>query len=72
MVYRRKGSDPDSGLADGDLLLVEDYPYDAKVSVVARIPDGYDPQCNQYLIDVEFIRWASPEDLGADPSRKEN
>lgn len=72
MVYRLKGNDPEFGLTAGDLLLVENYPYDAKVSVLARIPDGYDPECNQYLGDVEFIRWATAEDLGANPSRKEN
>lgn len=72
MVYRRIGDAPEFGLTAGDLLLAVNYPYDTKVSVLARIPDGYDPECNQYLGDVEFIRWATAEDLGANPSRKEN
>lgn len=32
-----------------------------KVSLVARIPDGYDPSCNQYARDVEFVRWAGDQ-----------
>lgn len=29
----------------------------AKVSLLGRIPDGYDPECNQYVHDVNFIEW---------------
>ena len=55
-VVRLKQDDPRFGLAAGDELLVKSYPYDAKVTVLRRISDGFDPECNQYLHDVEYVR----------------
>ena len=64
-VVRLKQDDPRFGLAAGDELLVQKYPYDAKVSVIHRIGDGYDPECNQYLCDVEYVRVSEHEPLKA-------
>lgn len=47
--------DPTFGLVAGDILRCVDYPYDAKVSVVFREWDGFDPECNQYNTDLAFI-----------------
>jgi len=55
--FRLKADDPRFGLQKGDVLLCVNYPYDAKVTVLRRESDGYEPQCNQYLHDVEFLRW---------------
>lgn len=63
MVYRLKSDDEGFGLSAGDLLLSIDYPLDSKITVLARLSDGFDPRCNQYLANVEFIRWATAEDI---------
>ena len=60
MVYRLKADDGRFGLQAGDELVCVKYPYDAKVTVLRRLSDGFDPGCNQYLADVEWIRWHEP------------
>lgn len=55
-VVRLLADDPRFGLNAGDELLVMNYPYDAKVTVLRRISDGFDPECNQYLSAVEYVR----------------
>lgn len=65
MVYRIKADDERFKLKAGDELICVNYPLDAKVTVLYRLSDGYDPECNQYLSDVEFVRWHEPT---ADPA----
>lgn len=57
MIYRLLKDDPRFGLKKDDLLICVNYPYDAKVTILRRLSDGYDPSCNQYIQDVEFINW---------------
>lgn len=65
MVYRLKADDPRFKLSAGDELVCVNYPLDAKVTVLYRLSDGYDPSCNQYTNDVEFVRWHEPTEQGA-------
>lgn len=67
MVHRQLVDDERFGLKAGDLLLTANYPLDAKVSALIRISDGFIPNCNRYYADVEFIRWATPEDRKEHP-----
>jgi hypothetical protein len=60
MVFRLKQDDPRFKLNAGDELICINYPYDAKLTVLRRLSDGYDPECNQYMADVEFVRWHEP------------
>lgn len=53
--------DPRFGLSAGDILRCVDYPYDAKVTVLFREEDGFDPECNQYLSSVAFLGFVSPD-----------
>lgn len=47
---------PGTNLEIGDLLLVQSYQYDTdKVSIIKRLSDGYDPECNLYTHEVKFI-----------------
>lgn len=62
MIFRLKNDDPRFGLKADDELVCVNYPYDAKVTVLYRLSDGFDPNCNQYTRDVEFLRWAGPAD----------
>lgn len=59
MVFELREDDPRSGLTKGDLLACVDYPLDAKVTVLRRISDGYDPECNQYIAAVRFVAFAN-------------
>ena len=61
--FRVKQDDPRFGLHKDDVLLCVNYPYDAKVTVVRREPDGYDPECNVYTNQVEFMRWATEAEV---------
>jgi hypothetical protein len=58
MVYELLVDDERCGLKEGDRLLCIRYPYDQKVTVVQRLSDGFDPECNMYLHDVMFIGFA--------------
>jgi len=62
MVFELYEDDERFNLSKGDRLLCINYPYDAKVTVLRRLSDGLDPECNQYMRDVKFIGFAS--DLG--------
>lgn len=59
MIVAMREDDPRFKLAKGDLLLCEKYPYDAKVTILHRLSDGYDPECNQYIPDVRFVAFAN-------------
>lgn len=50
------------GLVAGDIVRCVNYPYDAKVSVLFREWDGYDPECNQYKHSVAFLGFV-PRDM---------
>lgn len=64
-VVRLLADDPRFGLNAGDELLVQKYPWDAKVTVLRRVSDGFDPECNQYLSAVEYVRVAEHELVNA-------
>jgi hypothetical protein len=57
MVFRLKSDDPRFGLREDDELVCINYPYDAKVTVLYRKSDGYNPECNQYTRNVQFVGW---------------
>lgn len=44
-------------LTRGDILLCVAYRYDAKVTVLRREADDFDPSCNQYNHDVRLIEF---------------
>ena len=58
-----KEDDPEFGLAAGDILECFPYRYDpgsqynpeGKLTVVQRVSDGFDPECNVYWIQVETL-----------------
>jgi hypothetical protein len=64
MIFEMREDDERFGLKKGDVLLCIDYPLDAKVTVLRRLSDGYDPRCNQYIESVKFIGFA--EDMATD------
>lgn len=52
---------PQLGLRAGEQYLALPYWLDpGKVTLLARLPDGHDPQCNQYTNEVRWLRWATP------------
>jgi hypothetical protein len=56
-IVRLKKDDERFGLKAGDLLEVEPYWLDPeKFTVVQRLSDGFDPQCNVYSHEVEPVR----------------
>ena len=59
-VVRIAKTDERLGVREGEEYAAIVYWLDpgAKVSLLRRIPDGYDPSCNQYSTDAEFVRWA--------------
>lgn len=58
-----KEDDERLGVQAGEQYLAIRYLYDPeKVTLLSRIPDGYDPECNQYLSDVRWLRWATSEE----------
>lgn len=56
-VYRLKEDDPRFGMSAGDLLLCTPYFLDpgAKGTVITRITDGFNPDCNVYWGQVEKL-----------------
>lgn len=55
-VVRLKEDDPEFKLKKGDLLEVKPYPLDpsSKFTVIRRLTDNYDPECNVYRSQVEL------------------
>lgn len=55
---RIKKTDDRFGLKAGDIYWAERYCLDPqhKVSLLERIPDGFDPECNQYCSEVERVK----------------
>lgn len=56
-IYRLKEDDPSFGMKAGDLLLCTTYHLDPHVkgSVIARITDGFNPDCTVYWNQVEKL-----------------
>lgn len=54
-VVRLKEDDPNFNLKKGELLEVEPYCLDpsSKFTVIRRLTDGFDPECNVYRTQVE-------------------
>ncbi|WP_294833316.1 hypothetical protein [uncultured Gilliamella sp.] len=51
-----KKDDETLGIKKGEQYLAVRYPYDdEKITLVSRVPDGFDPECNQYWADVKII-----------------
>ena len=54
MKVKILNDDPNTGVKKGEIYQAQRYPLDeTKVMLLARIPDGYDPECNEYLYNVE-------------------
>lgn len=52
--------DPRFGLEAGDIVTAHPYGFDsAKWTVIAREADGFDPECNVYGNNTEWLGWAS-------------
>lgn len=62
MWHMLRADDSRFGLAAGDIIRTLDYPWGAKVSVLFRESDGFEPGCNQYLGDVLFLGFV-PTDM---------
>lgn len=58
-VVQIKRDDLKFGIHKGEYFAAVNYPYDSKVTLLRRLHDDFDPQCNQYEQDVEFIEWFS-------------
>lgn len=45
------------GVKKGEIYNAQRYPYDPqeKVTLLSRDPDGYEPECNQYVHEVAFL-----------------
>lgn len=57
MIVRIKEDDPRFGLTAGELYRAERYWLDPhiKYTLLSRIPDGWDPECNAYTHQVERV-----------------
>ena len=70
-IVRCLQAQPRFKLKKGDLLLVHAYHLDPgnKYTVVCRISDSYDPQCNVYVEEVELVELQSgmrTKDIGSE------
>lgn len=54
-------TDARTGVIAGETYVARTYPYDNKVTLLARVPDGHDPEVNQYWSDVLWLSWVQPE-----------
>lgn len=57
MLVKLKKDEPRFKIFAGDIFEAEPYWLDpqTKVSLLKRISDGYDPECNEYMSNVELI-----------------
>ena len=60
-VVRIVHDDPRLGLTAGEDFAAIPYRLDpgSKVTLLRRLSDGWNPQCNAYNRDIQFIRWGS-------------
>lgn len=56
MRVKNLETDDRLGISAGEIYQAKRYKYDPqeKVSLLSREPDGYDPECNQYIHNVAF------------------
>lgn len=41
---------------EGEIYEAQSYPYDgSKVTLLKRVPDGFEPQVNQYRSDIKIL-----------------
>lgn len=59
---RVKADDSRLGLSADEVYMAQRYRLDpgSKVSLLSRESDGWDPECNQYHHEVEFLGWLAP------------
>ncbi len=60
-VVRILADDPGHGLTAGEEYAATPYWLDpgTKVTLLRRLSDGWDPSCNAYNSDIEFVRWGA-------------
>jgi len=57
MIVRIKKTDDFTSVKENELYEAIPYWIDpVKVTLLKRIPDGYCPECNQYINDLEIIK----------------
>lgn len=63
MVVEIIADDPRLGLLKGERYRAAPYSLDpgSKVTLLSRVGDGHDPECNQYLHQFAFVDWARPD-----------
>lgn len=66
MIFRLRQDQLQFNLHSGDEVVCIGYPFTAKVIVLRRLRDGFDPNCSLDNLDVEFIRWHEPSNAGAE------
>jgi hypothetical protein len=60
-VVRIKADDEHIGVRAGEEYVAAPYWLDnGKVTLLRRLSDGHDPECNEYVEKVEYVRWAQP------------
>jgi len=47
-------TDKHTGVVEGEIYTAKYYDFE-KVTLLSRVPDGYDPCCNEYLHNVSVI-----------------
>lgn len=61
MIVRIKKDEPRFEIKAGDVFFAERYRYDPdKVTLLKRITDDYDPRCNEYVENLEFVTATTP------------
>lgn len=56
MIVRLLKDDPRFHIKKGEIFHAKTYPLDpGKITLLRRIPDNFDPECNQYRGDVKVI-----------------
>lgn len=48
------------GIKSGEIYNAKGYD-DSKITLLSRIPDGFDPECNQYRHEVEMLKSKNEE-----------
>lgn len=56
MIVRIIKSDLRLRVKEGEIYYAQVYRFDpAKITLLKRIPDGHDPECNQYRDEVQIL-----------------
>lgn len=57
-VVQVREDDARLGVRAGEQYVAQVYWLDpGKVTLLSRVPDGFDPECNHYWPEVEWLRW---------------